>query len=183
MNKELIYFKGPVNEMADVYEKAQKCCVCQDEKIGYLDGPNHICLDCNPHHIFKDTEAGILNDKLEFICDDNEQKLTGINIPLENRGEFSRTPNFITWQQGRWLNHCDDFMVYLGEWKPLDFLVKSSTNLMTPYELFKEMTDFDEIPEWLHDFLKNKWPDEWGITYYSFQCRCCKKYRGYWDSD
>lgn len=122
------------------------------------------------------------------------------DFAAEVLAELARTPEIATWQDGFWLTHCNDIMVYQGTWEPEDFYKNAPDG--DGRALFMEMTDEGQclwenalkcqfeldrcLPKHDRFLLKDK--DKmrlrsWGATYYVFKCLHCGKLRGYWDCD
>jgi hypothetical protein len=90
-----------------------------------------------------------------------------------------RTPGYTTWQGERWLTHCQDFMVYLGEWKPAGFQQRAHAG--DGRALFLQMTGGGTEAEFL-------WPEgepdrsDWYGTCHAFRCRHCAGLRAHLDT-
>jgi uncharacterized protein CbrC (UPF0167 family) len=98
------------------------------------------CLRKGEFEFWHDTEFGMLDkDGLSKVYAHNIENPPKLSESLLI--ELRRTPQIITWQQELWLTHCDDFMIYKGTWKPLDFYKNSKTG--DGRRLFMEMTDED----------------------------------------
>jgi len=185
------YFQGPATEMADLLEGENRCSICGETGTcfslhhasykGDRDGKG--CLDCLRKGRFffpHETEAGSLTGRRAAL----EPLHPRHKVPEDfNRVAFAallKTPQFITWQGELWLTHCDDFMIYLGEWKPRDF--ETHANDGDSRRLFLEMTDEDMNHLWdaaIPDGAEK--PSDWYATYYAFKCKHCGKLRGNWD--
>ncbi len=184
--------------MADLLEGRNKCSICNNEndfcfeldfaiidkffdneKEGKIGCYN--CLKKGEFEFWHDTEFGFLNEK--GLSKEYSHNMH--NPPkLDNKLliELRRTPTIATYQQGIWLTHCNDFMVYKGTWKPLDFYQNSDNG--DGRDLFMEMTDKEINFLWDESLPEGKTLlEEWYPTYYVFQCRHCGKLRGYWDCD
>ncbi|WP_421977451.1 CbrC family protein [Roseivirga seohaensis] len=188
------YFKGPWDEMSGYLLDKCKCAICQtpdldcflldysitkefdEEEIEGKAG----CFDClrkGKFEFWHDTEFGFLDENgLSKVYSHNLA-----NPPLlkdDQLIELRRTPQIVTWQQELWLTHCNDFMVYIGTWEPVDFQNRSNGN---GRDLFLEMTD--EGKNLWDDCLEEgeNYPEYWHATYYVFQCLHCGKHKGNWD--
>ena len=195
---DFIYFKGPIEDMAELLTDRNTCSICNKEhdycfdleftitekfsseeregKIGCYD-----CLKKGEFEFSHDTEFGMLDEngltKVYNHNIDNPPK-----IDDETLTELRRTPLIVTYQQGVWLTHCNDFMIYKGTWEPLDFYQNSASG--EGKDLFMEMTDKDINFLWDESLQEGQTLlEEWYPTYYVFECRHCKKLRGYWDCD
>ncbi|MFN3653616.1 MAG: CbrC family protein [Armatimonadota bacterium] len=156
----------------------------------------YACLREGRFEFWHDTEAGLvdedgLHDELRdgesapvypvdafgFILDALPSTSTPKSgIPPEAIVELRRTPTWSSWQGSVWLCHCDDFMVYLGEWIAADFREQAADG--DGRGLFLAMTDPDLALLWTPDEVE----PEWTASYYAFRCRHCGTLRGYWDS-
>lgn len=192
---EFIYFKGPREEMFDLYDEKNYCSICgkygecfslqyaittlynddeKEEKKGCYQ-----CLREGKFEFWHDTEFGVL-DENGFSKVYNHNADNPPTLSESTLAEMRRTPQIITWQQELWLCHCNDFMMYKGIWEPLDFYKNSSTG--DGRDLFMEMTNKESNHLWddsLQDGMKIL--EEWYPTYYVFECRHCGKLRGNWD--
>lgn len=81
--------------------------------------------------------------------------------------ELWQTPDFPTWNEVSWPVHCEEFMTFLGEWKPANF--------SEGRKQFVEMTDRDFHQLWPADLSP---PENWGIAYFAFRCPACGTHRG-----
>jgi uncharacterized protein CbrC (UPF0167 family) len=91
-----------------------------------------------------------------------------------------RTPQFTTWQEEQWLIHCNDVMVYLGEWKPQDFRKNAKDG--DGRRLFLDMTDKELAHLWDEATPEGaKGSEDWYASYYAFRCSRCGTLRGNWD--
>lgn len=138
------------------------------------------CLSEGRFEFWHDTEIGVLDETgLHHVYKHNKEP--PVTFQMNSLSELRRTPQFITWQQELWLTHCDDFMAYVGTWKPKDFYEQSATG--DGRALFMEMTE-----EYNH-LWDSSMPeeasrlDDWHATYYVFKCLHCGKLRGNWDCD
>ena len=110
--------------MAHLAKGDQACAFCgQIAPCFYLGGQRHGCFDCLREGrltFSHDTEIGFVSPQGVRRLYRDQRK-----VPDSfNRGAFTsllQTPQFTSWQEPRWLAHCDDFMTYLGEWKPQEF--------------------------------------------------------------
>lgn len=175
------YFHGPIEEMAQLAKGQQSCSFCGQRALCFqLDGAKRGCFPClrRGHFTFDhNTEIGLLTPQgMERLYGSEK----GISDQFD-RAAFAallKTPRFTTWQEEEWLIHCNDFMIYLGEWKPQDFRRNAKDG--DGRRLFLEMTDkahlWDEAtPGGARE------PEDWYASYYAFKCRRCGALRGYWD--
>lgn len=181
--------------MADLYEEKRKCNLCgayatcfdleyascpelaekdKESTVGCLE-----CLQTGRFEFWHDTEIGMLDENgLSLIY--SHHKPTPASFPLSALTDLRRTPQIVTWQQEIWLTHCNDFMAYIGTWKPATFVMHAPDG--NGRALFMEMTDSDLSHLW-DDSLEpgEKYLGNWHATYYAFQCLHCGKLRGNWD--
>ncbi len=177
------YYNGPVEHMDRLADGQHTCSFCgQLGRCFRLDQRRHGCFECLRQGRFlfdHDTEIGLLtSDGLRHFYNHHQR------VPKNfNKAAFRtllRTPEYVTWQQGIWLTHCDDFMIYLGEWKAKDFHQHSENG--DGRSLFLDMTD--KVQAFLWDRatpVGAKGPADWYAAYYAFKCRHCGKLRGNWD--
>jgi len=182
-SKAFEYFNGSIEEMAHVAEGDQKCTFCEHTGTCFdLGGGAYGCFAClRQGRFFFDygTEIGHLTPAGTKRFYPSQKK-----VPKRfNRATFAallRTPQFTTWQGEEWLIHCDDFMIYLGEWKPGDFRQKAQDG--DARKLFLEMTNKELAHLWDAATPKGAGsPSDWYATYYAFKCLQCGALRGYWD--
>jgi uncharacterized protein CbrC (UPF0167 family) len=193
-----IYFKGPFSDMADLLNETQECSICKKEhdycfnlefsiteKFGNDEKEGKVgCYDCLKSGHFEfwhDTEFGVIdNSGISKVYSHNIDNPPTLSEKILK--ELKRTPQIITNQQELWLTHCNDFMVYLGTWEPMDFYKNSSTG--DGRDLFLEMTDKEISFLWDKSLPAGQTIlEEWHPTYYTFECLHCKKLRGNWDCD
>lgn len=184
--------------MGDLLDGKHKCSICHlhhdncfDLEFSITDKFNpddkkdkigcYECLRKGEFEFWHDTEYGVLDEKgLSKVYSHNIESPPKLSESLLL--ELRRTPQFITYQQEIWLTHCDDFMVYKGTWQPLDFYKNSPTG--DGRDLFMEMTDKDMSRLWDESLVDGQTLlEQWYPTYYVFECRHCRKLRGYWDCD
>ena len=174
------YFLGPEHEMAHLLDEPHLCLFCGQLVRCFVQNYQYGCASCLKEGRFTfwhDTEIGLLEDgHLSTFYRHH------IPIPPDFSQEavvlLERTPQFISWQQAHWLVHCNDFMIYLGEWRPKDFSRFASDG--NGRALFVQLTQQPEI--WDTAIVDGKpEPDSWYISFYGFRCRHCGIYRGYYD--
>jgi uncharacterized protein CbrC (UPF0167 family) len=97
--------------------------------------------------------------------------------------ELRRTPQIVTWQEELWLTHCDDFMAYIGTWRPEDFVRNSRGG--DGRDLFVRMTRDPELQFLWDQCLRpgETTPVGWHAVYYTFRCLHCGELAGNWDCD
>lgn len=191
------YFKGPFDEMSGHLENLSICSICGktdhcfelDYTITDIFDDNekegkqgcYSCLKAGLFEFWHDTEYGVLDENgLSKVYKHNIENPPKIDI--EKLVELRRTPQIITWQQELWLTHCNDFMIYKGTWKPIDFYKNSMDG--DGRKLFFQMTDEDLNHLWDDSLPENETTlKEWYPTYYVFECSHCNKLRGNWDCD
>jgi uncharacterized protein CbrC (UPF0167 family) len=188
------YFLGPTNEMSGWVDRPVRCSFCGATCPGFsLAGATcpslatgsvasaHGCASClraGRFEFWHDTEVGLLTEHgLEKMYKD--QRAPSPTLRAESLLELRRTPQIVTWQQEKWLTHCDDFMPYLGTWRPLDFAQNAPD--ADARAMFLRMTrEPRQRPLW--DKMSIKPTDsEWAVTYYVFRCVHCNELAGYYD--
>jgi uncharacterized protein CbrC (UPF0167 family) len=185
------YFDAGPDEMSGLRRVVEPCHFCGATGRAFrLDGatcddvPDRAgkfgcpaCLVRGRFSFWHDTELGLLLE-------------TGLESPLEAPPAFRaealeelcRTPRIVSWQQERWLTHCDDFMVYLGVWAPSDFVRHAGE--AGARDLFLRMTR-EPAQRDLWDASCEpgaSTPPPWYATYYAFRCLHCGALAGNWDS-
>ena len=190
---EFKYFKGPKDEMAG-YAKKVPCVLCGDVGEGFelgvarvpsrleLDNDGkygcYACLRAQEFEFGHDTPVGMVGeDGLKPFYDQTQPPPEDFDFASAEALRW--TPGFVTWQQGVWLTHCNAMMAYLGEWKPNDFRERAEGG--DGRALFLAMTDVD--PE-LWDYEQpedGSVLQDWGVTYYAFECLRCGVTKGYYD--
>lgn len=131
------------------------------------------CLMENKFQFQHMTELGCLKSESQTTPDI-------ASIEEDSRLLLLNTPTYSTWQDERWLSHCNEFMTFIGEWHPPDF--ENHAQSISPRELFMQMTIGFDQSLW-DDVVTNETdiPDDWYATFYAFQCSKCNKLRGHWD--
>lgn len=148
----------------------------KDSRVGCFS-----CLHAGRLEFWHDTEIGLLDETgLNRVYKHNNPPPD--NFPDAALIELRRTPQFITWQQGLWLVHCNDFMTYVGNWRPKDFYANAPDG--DGMALFLEMTDKSYRHLWDASLPRTgKRVEHWHANYYAFRCLHCGKFRGNWDCD
>lgn len=179
--KRVPCFKASPLQVKDVKESQRLCC--------------YACLRAGKGEILHDTEFGFVNhdlarqglthgvpglqsEEFELIPSAEDSEWMQVRIPTEHLLELLRTPGFSTWQGDRWLFHCGQPMIYVGEWKEKELNAHAPqgdglawlTNVM-------DLEPEEFSPQQLWDALHRLG----GI--YMFRCPTCERYRGYWDID
>jgi uncharacterized protein CbrC (UPF0167 family) len=180
------YFDAPAPDIAGFKYGKAECPFCKEVKSKFITSnipdAERCCLDCLQKNDFKfdhDSEFGIVHT--ENLPDYMEDTDATKQVSAEKINEMLLTPNFINIQGENWLTHCDDFMIFKGLWEPHDFTARSIDN--NGKKLFMEMTEgnYDHLWESCgldDDETRNIWED---VYYYAFECKHCKKMKGYWD--
>ena len=167
-------YDDEANELLACYE-----CVRTDKtnfgvytELGSIRGPG--CLDA-----IGIDEGAILAHGFEVLphpLEPNESDWHLVHVPEAITLELARTPEFKTWQGCIWLFCCSQPMVYRGAWKEAEFEEHAGDK---PPGVF-----FDGVVEDV-DAKDMSWPpyaplEECGGPYV-FQCKKCRRYRGYHD--
>ena len=191
------YFQGPMKDMAFFREEPSACTLCGAVRPGFaldyalcpalptdMKERGRGCYDClraGRFEFWHDTEVGLLDER-GLTKEYRDHRLPCSGFPEEARIELRRTPQIVTWQQERWLTHCDDFMAYIGTWGPGDFYANAEGG--DGRALFRAMTDADLGHLWEASLPAGKERlESWYATYYTFKCLHCGRYRGNWDCD
>jgi len=126
-----------------------------------------------------DTKHGIATFNPVPIDMPDEYNLN-LHMPADSIKKLLGTPEFTSIQGGIWLDHCNDFMEFIGIWEPKDF---SNYSELSGKSLFMEMTEEDSNHLWSEWELSDNETDEiWiDVQYYAFKCTQCNKLKGYWD--
>jgi uncharacterized protein CbrC (UPF0167 family) len=196
-NTGFAYFEGPVSDMADRVESPASCSLCGRIGECFNLGSTHCpsfsdrdkdagrgCVDCLRQGKFEfshDTEYGLLDQNgFRILYKGHIPAPAGFSKAAQQ--ELKRTPQICTWQQERWLSHCNDFMVFVGTWEPEDF--HRHAKGPDGRTLFMAMTAQDLQHLW-DESLPEKGGRlmSWHATYYAFRCRHCAVFRGNWDCD
>jgi len=193
MNKPLQFIDVPLSQLSG-YMGLTICSYCLLDKecvgTGYYEaGHETICADCLSkgrsiyNHV---TEIGYLDKDGLRDFDANPISPGKINIPEASIVELLKTPRIPIHQEEKWLIHCNDFMVYMGQWEFIDFYKKASDG--NGRKLFQEMTGKEYMHIWddvaatieAHGFVLTNYPvfEKTDIGYYAFRCPHCGKLRG-----
>jgi uncharacterized protein CbrC (UPF0167 family) len=198
---EYTYFAGDRRWMCLPRQERQLCGFCKTKthcfdlraaRFDWVDrsGPItpyyacEVCFRRGRMRVNHFTDAGILDEHGLRRIDDHGlyQVASDHAFSAAAMDDLRRTPEFVTNQGSTWLVHCNDFMVYLGEWLSSDFVDHSPTG--DGAALFKSMTEprLSNADFW-HELVEvgEYRLDCWNANYYAFQCRHCQSLRGYWD--
>ncbi len=195
---EFVYFKGLMEDMGDLFMGRKICAICHEENdycfaleytissiFEYKDQKGTFgcfkCLRDSKFEFWHSTELGFLDEN--GLMNTNTRKIYDPPIISEEKlVELRRTPQIITYQEEKWLTHCNDFMVFKGIWTPPDFYKNSPDG--DGKTLFLAMTDDNIAHLWEESLPEGQEAlEEWYPTYYVFECRHCNKLRGNWDCD
>lgn len=147
------------------------------QKLGCMD-----CLKKGRFHFSHQTEIGSVTPREPFLQVGAGHENAAEDFTPGAVGVLLRTPEYATWQGECWLTHCNDFMIYLGEWRPKDFYEHAADG--DGRGLFLEMTDASEAHLWKESVSdENSKLKDWYAAYYAFKCGHCGKLRGHWDFD
>lgn len=182
------YFNASILDLMNFEYKweAQICPNCKKSSNTFIIPPRgefeFICTQC------------VNNAELKFSHDTRFGIVSHSEIPIETPPEFDvkqhmphdsiqkllNTPEFTSIQGGIWMDHCNDFMNFIGIWTPKDFTVNAQT---TGRELFLKMTEEDYQNLWGdYELDENETKYNWDdAQYYAFQCTKCTVLKGYWD--
>jgi uncharacterized protein UPF0167 len=181
------YFHGPVQEMSHLAQGERRCSFCETTGLCFsLEGDEYGCIDClrrGRFYFSHQTEVGYLSPDEGLSSETGRQRKLARTFNRANLAALLRTPQFVTWQGERWLVHCDDFMTYLGEWKPHDFQHHAPNG--DGRKLFMGMFDQKELAALWDETTPAgaKAPEDWSFHVHVFRCRHCGILRGHWDCD
>lgn len=177
------YFQAPVENMSHFVPKGT-CTFCdtvgpclglKDSKRGCLD-----CLRQGRFYFWHDTEIGLLTPDKGLVSETRSQKKLAREFKRVNFAALLKTPQFVTWQGERWLVHCDDFMIYLGEWEPVDFGKNAPDG--DGRKLFMQMVEKELGDLWDRTIPQGATePAAWHFQIHAFRCAHCGTLRGHWD--
>ena len=155
-------------------EKTKEECECCGKPKGYratstiysVDEVETICPWCIADGSAAKKFNGTFSDSHPLLSD-------GIKKDIVDE-VCERTPSFISWQQERWMSHCDDACEFHGDAK------KSDLEALTGEELNKFLEDgFIKVEYWTK-FVEN-YNKGGDIAVYKFQCRVCGENQFYAD--
>lgn len=157
-------------------EKTQDECECCEQRRGYkaastiyaIDDIETICPWCIANGAAAEKFDGAFSDAHPLLSD-------GIDPEIVDE-VCKRTPGFITWQQERWLSHCDDACEFLGDADKSDLEALSGESLKA--FLSAEHIEAEYWPDILAGYEKGG-----HIAIYKFRCRGCGQHRFYADTD
>ena len=168
------YHPDPIGTGA--IEKTEDECECCGKPRGYkaastiyaIDDIETICPWCIADGSAAEKYDGEFSDSHPLLSDGIDPEIV--------REVCERTPSFVSWQQERWLSHCNDACEFHGDAVKTDLEALAGDNL-------KEFLAAEYIKE-------EYWPDivagyEKGghIAIYKFRCRSCGQSRFYADRD
>lgn len=193
------YFLGPPSEMLHLAPSLVACafcsgvgtafdldaaiCVAHDERKGSSMFGCPACLQAGRFGFEHNTDVGTLSE-------------TGLRQEYRSHGTppeslrpdaldtLRRTPDVLRWQYEPWLTHCNDFMAYVGVWRPSDFVRRAPDG--DGRGLFLRMTrDADLRHVWDAECPSGSVvpPDSWHPVYYAYRCLHCGELAGNWDCD
>jgi uncharacterized protein CbrC (UPF0167 family) len=193
MNAPCPLFAGPTSEMVGYVETPTPCTFCgtiapgidlrrahrtpyteaqRAGKVGCL-----TCLTDGRFTFFHITQVGYLfEDGLRDPFQDRAIPESKHHISPESIELLRRTPQFPSWNEVEWPVHCNDFMVFLGPWKPTDFGSNAKAEHTTAKALFRRMTPRQDHGIWPAEDL-SEWPIGY-LTYFAFRCRPCGRLHG-----
>jgi len=168
------YHPDPIKTGA--IEKAEEECECCEKRRGYrsvstiyaIDEVETICPWCIDDGSAASKFDGEFSDSHPLLSD-------GIAIDIVKE-VCERTPSFISWQQERWLSHCNDACEFHGDAEKSDLEALAGEDLRE--FLSEEYINEEMWPEILKNYVKGG-----GLAIYKFKCRGCGKNRFYTDCD
>jgi uncharacterized protein CbrC (UPF0167 family) len=156
-------------------EKTEEECECCEKSRGYkavssiyaVDEVETICPWC--------IADGSAAAKFDGQFSDSHSLLSeGINDSIVKE-VCERTPSFISWQQERWLAHCNDACEFHGDAEISDLEANSGEDL-------NEFLAGEYIKKELWSEILQTYGRGGGLAVYKFRCRGCGKNRFYTDS-
>lgn len=188
----LPYFHAPVREVAFGHDST-RCSWCGTETTECLPIPENRygCLDCLAQGKFlcwHETEIGRVEAGKLWRFSMEELAYREIDSPPAAVLALSRTPRFRCHQESTFLVHCQDFMRYVGRWRPEDF--GSTNDASDARERYVEMAGHPQL--WDETMAERaKYGEDWplflqtgwayGSRCYVFQCQQCSAKRCSWD--
>ncbi|WP_444946479.1 CbrC family protein [Microbulbifer sp. VTAC004] len=160
---------------------------------GAIEKTNEECECCEKYRGYRATSTIYAIDEVETICPwcifdgsavakfdgefSSSHSLLSDAIAMDIVKEVcERTPSFISWQQERWLSHCNDACEFHGNAEKSDLEELSGEDLNE--FLSSEYISTDMWPSVLQSYVKGG-----GFAVYKFMCRGCGKNRFYTDCD
>jgi uncharacterized protein CbrC (UPF0167 family) len=163
------YYQAPLETMADLEKTPQVCAFCGERRLCFFNKGKPgcgWCLQAGKFVITKDTTVGLILEDQIIGFDEKNQSI--INIKESKINEFRRNPRFLTWNEVPWQVCCHDFMVYLGDWQPGDFIHQlGEESARQLFETQKNQTIF--LTQWPTDSF-----GDWVM--HVFRCLHCLEY-------
>ena len=131
-----------------------------DTAAGYLHEGRLIATEKEPRRTFVVASDGIVRTGASV------QPKVAFSATQEAILDLWRTPCFSTWNEVAWPIHCQEFMTFLGEWKPARF---------TSRDQFLQMTDRTFWVLWPPN---EPAPSDWSVNYCAFGCSVCDRLTG-----
>lgn len=179
---ELPKFKYSPNAYSiDVFENVEGICsICQEERhIRYtgsfysIEEPDYICPWCIADGRAAEMYDGEFNDYCGIEGVSPNPKDPKLKISKELLLEITKkTPSYISWQQERWMTHCNE---------PCAFIGYADTETIEP--LMEELKDDIENNGYGADFIKSSLSKDGSLVGYLFQCLHCNQHRLHVDCD
>lgn len=126
---EMGYYQASVTELMTGFKHGKEQCLkCNQERTLFTLNPvgnteiKWICIEClkNGDYTFgHDTELGFVTKELP--PDGVDIKLAMDYVSDVALQRMLKTPPHQSIQGGKWLCHCNDFMIYKGIWNAPDF--------------------------------------------------------------
>ena len=183
LKTNLKYFKAPIEDLASTVQGDCSFCNKKDSIVFNLDSSRKGCVNCLADKKFQLggqlVEGGwYIKGKHYFFCPEQMDEILSKPQPKvteEAIEELAYTPCYKD-QQGYsvWPICCQHFPVYIGKWKPGDFIKQVGK------ELFTSLIDEEYV--WEETFAQES-QEDWALdaNVYMFKCEKCSNYKAYWD--
>jgi len=166
------YHPDPISTGA--IEKTEDECQCCGKCRGYkaastiyaADSVETICPWCIADGSASAKFNGVFSDSDPLLTDGIDQEIV--------KEVCERTPSFISWQQERWLSHCNDACEFHGDATKADLETLSGDAL-------KEFLSTEYIEEDTWPNMLANYEEGGDLAIYKFKCRVCRENRFYAD--
>ena len=132
----------------------------------------------NKDGIFLESEKyPYLKDSIDYSENLLPKEKRLLAIKESNIKELMHSPPFSTYHGAVWLTHCNDFMIYIGNWKHENFVAKSPNG--NGKEYFDEILDNYNGDDFYEKQFSPTKSEHAQSLFYAFECSTCKIHRGY----
>ncbi|MEN6670919.1 CbrC family protein [Psychrobacter sp. B38] len=166
------YHPNPIDTGA--IERTEEACECCGQARGYratstihsVESIETICPWCIADGVAAKKFDGEFSDSHPLLSDGIDREIV--------KEVCERTPSFISWQQERWLSHCNDACEFHGD------ADKSDLEALTGEDLNKFLNaEYIEPEFWSH--ILQSYTEGGDLAVYKFKCRVCGKDQFYSD--